>query len=202
MDALARKFVGDKNFVEKYIVNPIRDQVLEITWLPERYTCAGEASHHLNYHEFPEVLTMVLHDVVYGISVGFSEISINPMHMKNFHYKLGNSRITWVQSEKNEWEGEHDSPNLVAQLKKEISMYCEPEYSTSFVLEFPNSQSRVYKVHQQVPDSPYKIKKISEFKGTTKITEIEVKSNTNGILTVEYFSGKIVGCRHFSLSKM
>lgn len=48
------------------------------TWMAERYTCDGLASHDPFYHEYPEVIAMVIERVKYGISIGLRTVEVMP----------------------------------------------------------------------------------------------------------------------------
>ena len=48
------------------------------TWMAKRYTCGGLSSHDPFYHEYPEVIAMVIERVKYGISVGLGEVEVLP----------------------------------------------------------------------------------------------------------------------------
>lgn len=60
------------------IMQPIMNDLFKYTWLTERYNCQGEIIRAPYYHEYPEMLCVLLHDVSYGIQIGFNRITISP----------------------------------------------------------------------------------------------------------------------------
>lgn len=65
-DALARS-TRNMSYVKEQLLSPILEEMKKNVWLPERYTCHNEVSHHPFYHEYPEVAVMMLREVVYGL---------------------------------------------------------------------------------------------------------------------------------------
>jgi hypothetical protein len=94
-DAHARVAVEDKTTFENIILNPIKEEVLTKTWLTERYNCKGEAVRSTYYHEYPEILTMLLREVAYGINIGLTEVNIAPLTRTDFQYKIGNTEVNY-----------------------------------------------------------------------------------------------------------
>jgi hypothetical protein len=56
VDALARLRVGDLATFESLLLEPIQNDLLNYTFLYERYTCQGVVAHNPWYIEYPEVV--------------------------------------------------------------------------------------------------------------------------------------------------
>jgi len=77
VDALSLRRVGDAATFSHMLSTMQADQTRN-TWMAERYTCDGLSSHDPFYHEYPEVIAMVIERVKYGINIGLSTIEVLP----------------------------------------------------------------------------------------------------------------------------
>ena len=77
VDALSLRRVGDAATFSHMLSTMQADQVRN-TWMAERYTCDGLSSHDPFYHEYPEVIAMVIERVKYGINIGLSTVEVLP----------------------------------------------------------------------------------------------------------------------------
>ena len=94
-DAHARRRVGDGATYRDVILDPLRADLLERTWLTERYDCAGNAIRAPYYHEYPEVVAMLLREVTYGIDLGLGTVTIDPLERQVFRYHVGDVNIDY-----------------------------------------------------------------------------------------------------------
>jgi hypothetical protein len=94
-DALARRQVGDRATYRDAILDPLRSDLLERTWLTERYDCAGNAIRAQFYHEYPEVVAMLLREVTYGIELGIDTVTIDPFDANAYTYAIGNVAVSY-----------------------------------------------------------------------------------------------------------
>eukprot|EP00048_Salpingoeca_helianthica_P022441 m.18288 g.18288 ORF g.18288 m.18288 type:complete len:773 (-) comp7326_c0_seq2:38-2356(-) len=90
-DAYARRRVGDQATFDDVILNPLRGDVLQYTWLRERYYCDGtqELNRTQYYFEYPAFVAMAIREVRYGINIRLTEISIAPFGPTVFSYHVG-----------------------------------------------------------------------------------------------------------------
>jgi hypothetical protein len=94
-DAHARRAVGDAATYRQEILEPLQADLLERTWLTERYDCAGNAIRSPYYHEYPEVVAMLLREITYGIEVGLGSVTIDPLEPRAFDYDVGNVEVAY-----------------------------------------------------------------------------------------------------------
>jgi hypothetical protein len=94
-DALARRQVGDRATYRDAILDPLRSDLLERTWLTERYDCAGNAIRAQYYHEYPQVVAMLLREVTYGIELGIDTVTIDPFDSTAYDYAIGNVAVSY-----------------------------------------------------------------------------------------------------------
>lgn len=76
----------------------IENDLMSQVWLPERYDAEGRPAHNRYYHEYPEVFTMVLRTMRYGVQVGVQSISIHPLGVHQFSLHLGALRVDYSPS--------------------------------------------------------------------------------------------------------
>ena len=77
VDAMALRRVNDLFTFARMLATMQADQQRN-TWMPERYNCEGLPTHDPFYHEYPEVIAMVIERVKYGISVGLGGVEVLP----------------------------------------------------------------------------------------------------------------------------
>ena len=77
VDALSLRRVNDLATFAHMLSTMQADQTRN-TWMAERYTCGGLSSHDPFYHEYPEVIAMVIERVKYGISIGLGGVEVLP----------------------------------------------------------------------------------------------------------------------------
>jgi hypothetical protein len=98
-DAHARERVGDRSTYEGKILDPVRSDLLERTWLTERYDCAGTAVRTPYYHEYPELVVMLLREITYGIDLGLGTVRIDPFGPSSFRYHVGDVDVDYSAAE-------------------------------------------------------------------------------------------------------
>jgi hypothetical protein len=94
-DALARRRVGDLATYRDRILAPLRADLLQRTWLTERYDCAGNAIRSPFYHEYPEVVAMLLREVTYGIELGLGKVTIDPFGTAAYRHHVGDVDVDY-----------------------------------------------------------------------------------------------------------
>ena len=97
-DAMARYATGDVSGFQN-IIGPIRSDLLQNTWLTERYDCNGDRIRAPYYDEYPDVIAMLLHDDTYGIHIGLAQVELAPFGVSNYNYAIGNVAITYSRSQ-------------------------------------------------------------------------------------------------------
>jgi hypothetical protein len=96
-DAHARRAVGDIETYRTKILEPLRADLLERTWLTERYDCAGNAIRAPYYHEYPELVAMLLREVSYGIELGVNSVTIDPIEPRPYRFRLGDVAVAYSE---------------------------------------------------------------------------------------------------------
>ena len=92
-DAYARVAVRDANTFQETLLAPLQRDLLANTWLTERYDCAGHATRAPYYHEYPELVVMLLREVAYGIRVGLTDVTIDPLSRRDFTWSFGGTEV-------------------------------------------------------------------------------------------------------------
>jgi hypothetical protein len=87
LDMLARVRMKDQTTFDRLLSNT-EDSLLQDVWLPERYDAGGEPAHNSYYHEYPEILTMVLREMRYGINVGVQKVAVHPFGPRAFRFRM------------------------------------------------------------------------------------------------------------------
>jgi hypothetical protein len=95
-DAHAREVTGDRATYEQKILDPVRADLLQRTWLTERYDCAGNPVRTPYYHEYPEMVVMLLREITYGINLGLGSVTIDPFGPGAFHYRVGDVDVDYA----------------------------------------------------------------------------------------------------------
>jgi hypothetical protein len=94
-DAQARARVGDLATYEQKILGPVRSDLLARTWLTERYDCAGNPIRTPYYHEYPELVVMLLRELTCGIRLGLGSATIDPFGPRAFSYHVGDVDVDY-----------------------------------------------------------------------------------------------------------
>ena len=94
VDSMARYEVGDRDNFNKYF-SAIRNDLLDYTWLKERYDSGGKMVRAECYHEYPEILCILMRENLYGINIKPESITIKPLGLSNFVYKIGSVAISY-----------------------------------------------------------------------------------------------------------
>ena len=98
-DALARARVGDQHTFDDILLEPLLTDLLENTWLRERFGCDGlqQLNRTAYYFEYPATVSIMLREVRYGINIGLNQIVINPLMAANstFTYHVGNVNVDY-----------------------------------------------------------------------------------------------------------
>jgi hypothetical protein len=92
-DAYARVAVRDAGTFQHTLLEPLQRDLLERTWLTERYDCQGNPTRAPYYHEYPELVVMLLREVAYGIRIGLTDVAIDPLSRHDFHWALGDTDV-------------------------------------------------------------------------------------------------------------
>lgn len=98
LDLAARRATGDVTNFYRYF-RPIQDDLLQHTWLTERYNAEGKSIRAPYYHEYPEITAMVLRTMVYGINIKVNRVQVKPFGIHTFHYQIGDLDISYNQNE-------------------------------------------------------------------------------------------------------
>ncbi len=94
LDMFARYVFGDLDNFNLYF-NKMRKDLIDNTWMRERYNSKGSQSRAHYYHEYPEIITMVLREMVYGINIKPGKVTIKPFGRDKYFYKLGNIEVSY-----------------------------------------------------------------------------------------------------------
>jgi len=94
-DGRASARVGDVAAFDDRVLDPVRTALLARTWLNERYTCGGVAVRARYYHEYPEMVAMLLREVRYGVNIGLRTVDISPLGPTRYHYHIGNVDVDY-----------------------------------------------------------------------------------------------------------
>lgn len=97
MDARARIAMGDASSLEYFnnnLLGPIQEDLLQYTWLTERYTCDGLRERTPFFFEYPCLLTIMLKEMKYGIDFGLTEWNLAPIAgVAPFHWSVGRTDV-------------------------------------------------------------------------------------------------------------
>jgi hypothetical protein len=93
-EAHARAVLNDADGILQYIVDPMIQEVIKHTWLYERYDCSSQPVHNPYYIEYPEMVVMLLRELVYGINIGLNTLVVNPIE-KEFEYRIGDVHVRY-----------------------------------------------------------------------------------------------------------
>lgn len=96
LDLAARRSTDDVTNFYRYF-RPIQNDLLEYTWLTERYNAEGKSIRAPYYHEYPEITAMVLREMIYGIDIKIDRVQIKPFGIHSFHYQMGDTDISYNQ---------------------------------------------------------------------------------------------------------
>lgn len=94
LDMAARVQIGDRATFNS-LLEKVEDTLLRDVWMPERYDAQGRPAHNSYYHEYPEIYTMVLREMRYGVYVGVQEVTIHPFDVRSFSLHLGALRVDY-----------------------------------------------------------------------------------------------------------
>ena len=94
-DAHARRRVGDAASYRDAILDPLRADPLARTWLTERYDCADNAIRAPFYHEYPELVAMLLREISYRIELGLATVTIDPLDVHSYRYEVGDVAVSY-----------------------------------------------------------------------------------------------------------
>ena len=82
---------------DNILMDPIREGVLNTTWIHERYNCDGSQriSRTPYYFEGASVAAMLVHHVRYGIQLGLNRHRVAPFGRDAFHYRAGSVNVLY-----------------------------------------------------------------------------------------------------------
>jgi hypothetical protein len=96
-DMLARVRMNDRTTFDHLLRNE-EDSLLHDVWLPERYDAGGEPAHNGYYHEYPEILDMVLRQMRYGIQISGHKVTVFPFGAHEFQFRMNALQIDYDQN--------------------------------------------------------------------------------------------------------
>jgi hypothetical protein len=99
VDALARKRVRDSKLVKEVLLQPLINDILESTWLYERYDANGNQIRTSFYFEYPSLIALIIREVVYGIDISMNYVNIDPIEYQPFQFNLGNTKVFFTKDE-------------------------------------------------------------------------------------------------------
>jgi len=67
----------------------VRNDLLALVWMRERYAAGGFMTRAMGYHEYPDIVDMLLREGVYGLRLNVLTADIAPMRDWPFHIRLG-----------------------------------------------------------------------------------------------------------------
>jgi hypothetical protein len=94
LDLESRYVTGDVTNFYRYFER-VQNDLLQRTWLTERYNAKGNSIRVPYYHEYPEITDMVLREMVYGIDVKIDRVRIRPFGLANYHYQVGDLDVSY-----------------------------------------------------------------------------------------------------------
>ena len=94
LDMFARYVSGDLENFNVYF-NKLGKDLIDNTWMRERYDSKGFQTRAHYYHEYPEIITMVLREMIYGINIKPGKVIIKPFGKNKYFYKLGNLEVSY-----------------------------------------------------------------------------------------------------------
>ena len=97
LDMAARVRLGDRLTFD-VLLDTVESYLLREVWMPERYDADGLPAHNGYYHEYPDIQTMVLREMRYGVHLGFREVTIHPFGVTNFDLRFGKLHVAYSPS--------------------------------------------------------------------------------------------------------
>lgn len=94
-DAHARKRVGDLQTFEELLLKPLQRDLIDNTWLYERYDSTGIQIRTPFYFEYPALVTMFLNEIRYGVNLQLDVFQIDPFPVTSFTYSFGGTAIDY-----------------------------------------------------------------------------------------------------------
>uniref|UniRef100_A0A7S0EXJ9 Alpha-L-rhamnosidase n=1 Tax=Hanusia phi TaxID=3032 RepID=A0A7S0EXJ9_9CRYP len=81
------------------LLTKISSDLLDRTWLPERYTIDGAPQLDRTgfYFEYPAVLLLLLYKILLGVEFGFRSIVIRPWRVNKFRIAFGEIKIHYIR---------------------------------------------------------------------------------------------------------
>jgi hypothetical protein len=94
LDMAARVRMSDHATFDA-LFDKMEQDLLCNVWMPERFDAQGRPAHNNYYHEYPEVLSMVLREMRYGVHVDMKNIAIHPFGVQHFLLHLDGLRVDY-----------------------------------------------------------------------------------------------------------
>ena len=94
LDMAARMQMSDRSMFDS-LFEKMEGNLLENVWMSERFNARGMPAHNGYYHEYPEVLAMVLREMRYGVHVGMEDVAIRPFDAPSFSLHLGGLHVDY-----------------------------------------------------------------------------------------------------------
>ncbi|MGB8011865.1 MAG: hypothetical protein WCF68_09650 [Terriglobales bacterium] len=98
LDMATRVRLGDRSTFDT-LLNTLESDLLRDVWMPERYDADGLPAHNGYYHEYPDIVTIVLREMRYGVHVGMRQVTIDPFGSARFDLRLGNLQVRYSPDE-------------------------------------------------------------------------------------------------------
>jgi len=73
----------------------VKSDLLAKTWLTERYDCNGNAIRTPYYHEYDDLVAMILRELRYGVNLKLASVTIQPYGVNAFNYHVGNVNVDY-----------------------------------------------------------------------------------------------------------
>lgn len=94
LDMAARVRLGGQSTFDE-LLDSMESDLIRDVWMPERYDADGRPAHNDYYHEYPDIVSMVLREMRYGVHVGMREVTVAPFRSSKFEIRLGSLHVKY-----------------------------------------------------------------------------------------------------------
>lgn len=77
----------------------MREDLLRLIWMQERYDSEGEMIRAPGYHEYPEILDMAQRECIYGIQLDLLRLELKPLAAEPFRVRYGRVSVRYSPEE-------------------------------------------------------------------------------------------------------
>jgi hypothetical protein len=98
IDMKARHHLGDRESFLCYFQR-VRQDLLDRTWMCERYDMNGDMIRADGYAEYPEILALLVREAWHGIDLGADNVTVNPLKPGEWTYANPRMEIVYGPSE-------------------------------------------------------------------------------------------------------